>query len=320
MVPERQQTRLRSVRGLGGHSQVASESLSRSMSNTLGTRSGAHHALPDIDRADARNPQCVPEYVNDIYAYWRKVEPLYRPSPHYMTHQDSNGKKLQQDINEKMRAILIDWLVEVHLKFKLLPETLFLTVNLIDRFLAKKPVTRKNLQLVGVSAMLIASKYEEIWAPEVKDFVYISDKAYTRDQILAMEKYMLNALKFKMTVPTPYHFLQRWKKAGGVVDRTTEQLAHFLVEITLPDYTALQYTGSLVATAAVYTALRIRGKDCWPVALAKHSGYREEEVRACAKYLCELHRKAPKASLMAVHKKYSSSKFLEVAKLPAADL
>ena len=86
---------------------------------------------------------------------------------------------IQTDINDKMRAILIDWLVEVHLKFKLMPETLFLTHNLIDRFLAKKVVTRKNLQLVGVTAMLLASKYEEIWAPEVRDFVYISDKAYT---------------------------------------------------------------------------------------------------------------------------------------------
>ena len=91
----------------------------------------------------------------------------------------------QTDINDKMRAILIDWLVEVHLKFKLMPETLYLTVNLIDRFLSKKPVTRKNLQLVGVTAMLVASKYEEIWAPEVRDFVYISDKAYTRDQARA---------------------------------------------------------------------------------------------------------------------------------------
>ena len=92
----------------------------------------------------------------------------------------------QTDINDKMRAILIDWLVEVHLKFKLMSETLFLTTNLIDRFLTKESVSRKNLQLVGVTAMLLAAKYEEIWAPEVRDFVYISDKAYNRQQILDM--------------------------------------------------------------------------------------------------------------------------------------
>ena len=61
-----------------------------------------------------------------------------------------------------------------------MPETLHLTANLIDRFLASRNVSRKRLQLVGVTAMLIASKYEEIWAPEVRDFVYISDKAYDR--------------------------------------------------------------------------------------------------------------------------------------------
>ena len=200
-------------------SQVASEMLHHSLSHTLASRAqtnaaGAHAALPDIDAADRKNPQCVPEYVLDIMDYWRKVEPLYRPSPRYMQHEDSQGRKLQGEINERMRAILVDWLVEVHLKFKLMPETLFLTVNLIDRFLAKKSSTRKNLQLVGVAAMLIASKYEEIWAPEVKDFVFISDKAYSRDQILQMEKYMLNALKFKLTVPTTYHFLERYRKAG----------------------------------------------------------------------------------------------------------
>lgn len=73
----------------------------------------------------------------------------------------------QPEINEKMRSILIDWLVEVHVKFDLSPETLYLTINLIDRFLSLKTVPRRELQLLGVSALLIASKYEEIWPPQV---------------------------------------------------------------------------------------------------------------------------------------------------------
>ncbi len=89
----------------------------------------------------------------------------------------------QLDINEKMRAILVDWIIEVHLKFKLLPETLFLTISLIDRYLERVQIKRNNLQLVGVTAMLIASKYEEIYAPEVRDFVYITDNAYTKEEI-----------------------------------------------------------------------------------------------------------------------------------------
>jgi hypothetical protein len=79
-----------------------------------------------------------------------------------------------------MRAILVDWLIEVHLKFKLKSETLFLTVNLIDRFLERQKVSRNKLQLVGVTAMMIASKYEEIYPPQIGDFAYITDKAVSK--------------------------------------------------------------------------------------------------------------------------------------------
>ncbi|GAB2266891.1 hypothetical protein Dimus_001880 [Dionaea muscipula] len=91
----------------------------------------------------------------------------------------------QSDINEKMGAILVDWLIEVHNKFDLMPETLYLTVNLVDCFLAVKMVPRREIQLLGISAMLIACKYEEIWAPRV----------YIDEQILRMEKIIMHHLK-----------------------------------------------------------------------------------------------------------------------------
>lgn len=77
----------------------------------------------------------------------------------------------QPEVNERMRAILVDWLIDVHTKFDLSLETLYLTINIIDRFLAIRNVPRRELQLVGISAMLIASKYEEIWPPEVCSYV-----------------------------------------------------------------------------------------------------------------------------------------------------
>jgi G2/mitotic-specific cyclin-B, other len=120
----------------------------------------------------------------------------------------------QTDINEKMRAILVDWLIEVHYKFKLMPETLFLTVNLIDRYLDKVDVVRTKLQLVGVTAMLIACKYEEIYAPEVRDFVYITDKAYTKEEILQMEFLMLSTLDFCICAPSSFRFLERFSKVA----------------------------------------------------------------------------------------------------------
>lgn len=294
-----------------------------SLSSLLHTRSEAavtirkpdvpSSPIPDIDSQDRNNPLAAADYVNDIFSYYKRVEPRFKVAPTYMANQE--------DVNEKMRAILIDWLVEVHLKFKLMPETLFLTSNLIDRFLEAKQVTRKNLQLVGVTAMLIASKYEEIWAPEVRDFVYISDKAYTREQILGMEKLMLNTLQFNLTLPTQYNFLSRFLKAAGYQhDKQVTMMATYLVELALVDYTMLRYSGSLVSAAAIRVALAaLKKEDCYPRALAKHSGYSLEAVSSCAKALATLMKNAGQgtSNLNAVYKKYSNAKFLEVAKSEA---
>ncbi|RZR85324.1 hypothetical protein BHM03_00012284 [Ensete ventricosum] len=147
--------------------------------------------VDDIDAADTEDELAVVDYVEDIY------------KPH--DYMDS-----QVEINAKMRAILADWLIEVHHKFELAPETLYLTFYIIDRYLSMKTVLRRELQLVGVSAMLIASKYEEIWAPEVCVVVHNRTK-----QILGMEKAILNKLEWNLTVPTPYAFLARYLKAAS---------------------------------------------------------------------------------------------------------
>ncbi|KAB2097646.1 hypothetical protein ES319_A01G184700v1 [Gossypium barbadense] len=164
------------------------------------------NSIIDIDCSDSKDPLAVVEYVDEIYAYYKKTEVSSCVSPNYMDRQF--------DINEKMRAILIDWLIEVHYKFDLMEETLFLTINLIDRFLERCTVIRKKLQLVGMTAMLLACKYEEVSVPIVEDFVLISDKAYTRKDVLDMEKLMVNTLQFHMSVPTPYVFMRRFLKAA----------------------------------------------------------------------------------------------------------
>ncbi|KAK3236573.1 hypothetical protein CYMTET_53294 [Cymbomonas tetramitiformis] len=294
---------------LDGHKSITSLLLSRSEAASGRKSYSSEPSVPDIDSADHNNPLACTAYVNDIYNYYRRVEPDTQVSASYMGNQ--------KDINEKMRSILIDWLVEVHLKFKLMPETLFLTTNLIDRFLQKEQVTRKNLQLVGMTSMLLAAKYEEIWAPEVKDFVYISDKAYNRTQILDMEKLMLRRLKFNLTVPTAYHFLARFLKAAGA-DKQCELLAMYLTELSALDYSMLKFSASLLSAAAVYTALRVLCRPHYPPAFAAHSGFSEAQLKPCAVQLVSLHRRAPTSSLQAVQKKYSGSRFMEVAKLPPA--
>ena len=175
-------------------------------------------SVEDVDADDAGNPELVVEYVNDIYAYLRQLERAQCVKADYLAGQT--------EVRPKMRAVLVDWLVGVHLQFHLLQETLYTTVAILDRFLQVEvdSVSRNKLQLVGVSAMLVAAKYEEIYAPEVKDFVYITDRAYTEKEIMKMEIRILATLKFDLGRPLPLHFLRRASKVGGV-DTATHTLA-----------------------------------------------------------------------------------------------
>lgn len=153
-----------------------------------------------------------------------------------------------------MRAILIDWLVEVHMKFRLVPETLHLAVNIIDRYLTTVEVPRKTLQLVGVTALLIAAKYEEIYPPEVKDCICITDRAFTKQDVLDMEADILKELKFRLTVPTGYPFLQRFLYIAKAT-KTMSCAANYYLERMLQEHDALQFRPSLIAASAVCLAI-----------------------------------------------------------------
>jgi len=258
------------------------------------------------DIKDMDNPQLVAEYASTIFKYLRETEGKYSAKHGYMANQP--------DITDKMRAILVDWLVDVHLKFKLLPETLFLTINIIDRYLDHAQVTRQKLQLVGVTAMLIACKYEEIYSPEINDFVYVTDNAYTREEILETEGKILAALKFNITTPSSYIFLERYAKVHGVDERTLN-LARYLIELALVEYKLLKYSPSNIACSALYLACKVLKKEAWNDTIARVSQYTESQVRPCAKDLCVLLQHAHKTSLQAVRKKFASSKYMEISKI-----
>jgi cyclin B len=204
-----------------------------------------------------------------------------------------------------------------------MPETMFLTQNLIDRFLEKKIVVRSKLQLVGVTAMLIASKYEEIYAPEVRDFVYITDKAYTKEQILQMEAQMLNALDFRITVPTAYVFLNRFLKACGETEATAKinLMSSYLVERALQEYKTLAYTPSKLAAAGVNMAMRtVRGPAAWDAKMERFTGYKQSDLVDAIRDIQGMLEGQAVNNLKAVSRKYSLPKFSEVALGPVANL
>ncbi|XP_007533931.1 cyclin-A1 [Erinaceus europaeus] len=247
----------------------------------------------------------VTEYAEEIHQYLREAEMRHRPKAHYM--------RKQPDITEGMRTILVDWLVEVSEEYKLRAETLYLAVNFLDRFLSCMSVLRGKLQLVGTAAILLASKYEEIYPPEVDEFVYITDDTYTKRQLLRMEHLLLKVLTFDLTVPTTNQFLLQYLRRQGVCDRT-ENLAKYVAELSLLEADPfLKYLPSLIAAAAYCLANYTVNRNFWPETLAAFTGYSLKEIVPC---LSELHKVClviPHRPQQAIREKYKASKYMHVS-------
>lgn len=237
----------------------------------------------------------------------------------------SDYMKLQRHIDEESRAILIDRLVSVHSQLKLLAETLHLTVNIIDRFLEKEPkATCRQLDLIGVTAMFIASKYEEQVAPDSDWFGHYGH--CSREQILAMEGEMLSKLNYQLAAPNALVFLKRFSVANAVLatPRTKAKLlAQYLIELALQDYTMLQHLPSTTAAAAAYLALKaIGGREMRTatVELLQQAGSTEDEIMPCVKKLHAIHGNAEANELQAVRKKFARKLFGSVTRMRPATL
>ncbi|KAF8643709.1 hypothetical protein HU200_009046 [Digitaria exilis] len=266
----------------------------------------------DVDN-DFEDPQLCPTLASDIYMHLREAETKKRPSTDFM-------ETIQKDVNPSMRAILIDWLVEVAEEYRLVPDTLYLTVNYIDRYLSGNEINRQRLQLLGVACMLIAAKYEEICAPQVEEFCYITDNTYFRDEVLEMEASVLNYLKFEMTAPTAKCFLRRFARAAQACDEDPalhlEFLANYIAELSLLEYSLLSYPPSLVAASAIFLAkFVLQPTKCpWNSTLAHYTQYKPSELSNCVKALHRLFSVGPGSNLPAIREKYSQHKYKFVAK------
>ncbi|XP_066477352.1 cyclin-A1 [Tiliqua scincoides] len=253
----------------------------------------------------------IVEYTEDINLYLREAEVRYRPKPHYMMKQP--------DITPGMRAILVDWLVEVGEEYKLHSETLYLAVNYLDRFLSCMSVLRGKLQLVGTAAILVAAKYEEIYPPEIEEFVYITDDTYTKKQLLRMEHLLLKVLAFDLTVPTINQFLLQYLQRHGV-SLKTENFARYVAELSLLEADPfLKYLPSQTAAAAYCLANYTVNKLFWPETLAAFTGYSLSEIVPCLSDLHKVCLDAPFRQQQAIREKYKLTKYMQVSllELPA---
>ena len=223
--------------------------------------------------------------------------------------------KFQDDISCRMRAILIDWMIEVHLKFKLLPETLYLSVNIMDRFLVKQKIKRDKFQVLGVTTMLIASKFEEIYPPEIRDFVYVTEKAYSKEEITLMEYNVLCLLNFDLIFVSPYRLLERYNFVC-YGDEKSFFISQYILELVLIEYKLNLNIPSIKASAALYISRKLlKIQPSWPKVLEIASGITENSLRNFAKELCNMIDLSHKMSLKSCLNKFSHSKFHEVSKI-----
>ncbi|KAG0338163.1 G2/mitotic-specific cyclin [Podila horticola] len=257
----------------------------------------------DLDKEDEGDPLMVAEYVVEIFENMRRQEKETMPAHDYMD--------TQRELAWAMRSVLVDWLAEVHHKFKLLPETLFLSVNIMDRFLSERGVSLVKLQLVGITSLFLASKYEEIVAPSVTNFVYMADGAFTEQEILNAERYVLQVLHFQLNYPSPLNFLRRISKADNY-DIHSRTVAKYLMEIPLLDHDLLIYPPSLTAAASMCLARQMLGQEDWHANLIHYSGYTHKEIEPCIEKMKNFLQESTHSETF-IYKKYSTKRFLKAS-------
>lgn len=252
------------------------------------------------------------DYIQEMYTYFSSREGFTSVRPLYMEEQDH--------LNESMRAILVDWLIEVHCTFHLAPATLFLCINIVDRYLEHKLVYRQDFQLVGVTALWIASKYEDIQPIPLKQVVDVCVNAYTKKQIFEQERQILEQLQFHLSIPTSLTFLFRFLKVSNA-NKPMAHLSMYILEGTLASYTLLHYLPSQMAAAAVYIARQNHNQqNPWSPALTEYTGYTKQDILPVAKAIWNEKKSSNEqtetvAELTAVQRKYSSERYSCVANM-----
>jgi len=245
---------------------------------------------------DAQDPQLVAQYASEVHAMYVEKERLYLSDPDYMA--------TQANINGRMRAILLDWLFDVHLRHRMRTETFFLAVNITDRYLALKQVPRRRLQLLGVVAIFIASKYEDIDPPKVREMAYMTDNTYTTNEIIQMESVVLNVLEHDVAGTTAAHVFERLQRVNRC-DATQRKLTLYALTLAALDLRFLRYTPSHLVSAALLIGNEITDRSpVWSGVLAHHTGYSFDSLQACVADLGQTMASARTANLQAVRRFY----------------
>lgn len=266
--------------------------------------------IKNIDKDDDRNPFLLSAYAMDIYEYLRSLE---------LSHPIREDYLKGREITPRVRAVLIDWLVEVQQEYHLLQETLHITVGILDTYLQNaKHIDRQHMQLVGIAALFLASKYEEITVPAVEDLVYISAATFKDSDLYEMEREIFRTIRFDISRPISLSFLRRYSKAA-TAQSDQHTYAKYFLELALIEYSLCHIKPSLIAAAALCLALFVTSdqnktaSSLWTKTLKYYSAYSFDDFEDVFKKLAKLVVNARQQKHQAVVLKYSSSKFFRVS-------
>lgn len=251
------------------------------------------------------------EYLEEIFFNLLIDEKNIKIKPKY------GYMKFQNSINEQMRAILIDWIVEIHLKLNLKIETLYQTIWIIDSFLSIKLIEKSKFQLLGISALLISCKINEIYYPSITNFIKLTDNTYKKEELIKMEDDVLQILEYNVLTPTSIQFYQIISKYFNFDDKV-HYLGKFFLENSLIDYEMIFFSPSIIAFSCAYIVMKYFGLKNYKYLFEIYNFYNNESnqkiIKDVARKLCFLVKNLSKSNLKSIKEKYSNSKFFCVSK------
>jgi len=267
--------------------------------------------IAEIEAGDMSEDFRAGEVVNECYQFLR-----------YMEHDKALAPKFladQPEVNAKMRTILVDWLVQVHKRFRLQGESLYLAIAIMDHYLSTATATKNQMQLIGITSLMMACKYEEIYSPDIEDFTYICDNAYEAEELLKMELVIFEELDFNIGFAMPIQFLRRLSQTSqDDVDGLKHALAKYLLELAMMDYDLSSLKPSILAAGALKVAIDLLGEGEWTPLMQHYSGYAAKDLDFVvpllnkALYTAEFSKNSQKMN--AIKKKFSEPKHFGISK------
>lgn len=226
-----------------------------------------------------------------------------------------------------MRSILIDWLIDIHRKFKITEPAIYLAIQIIDKILEKIPVAKHRFQLLGITALFIASKYEDIYPPALSDFAFVCADAYTEEDILLMEANILKELKFSLMFVSPFNLLEPYFEESKFflfnislenIPMKARCLIQYLQNLVLISDKMVKFSSSEKSAASIFLASKVLDFDFGPLDKISFDFGLERKssiVKKCAKEMVLLLSRETKSRLSACKRKFKHEKYMGVSKI-----